>query len=1157
MKRAKHLLTQFMKLSLVQIFLACLFFGMSWANDLSAQELLNRRLSIQASQKKIKAVLGDIEKATDVRFSYSPQIIRSNRTVTLNVQNATLGEVLDQLLKPLQITYNVAGRQIILINLPPKPAPDHSGDGAQAPAQSVDRDVTGKITDEKGAALPGVSVVLKGTSRGTTTDGAGTFRLTIPNEGATLVFSFVGYVKQEVAVGNETSLSISLAPDAQSLSEIVVVGYGTQSKASLTGAVGSVKGEAIASIPTAALSNTLAGRVPGVNVVGNSGFVGAPSTIQIRGVGSFNNTAPLYVIDGIVQSKALFDALAPNEVESISILKDAATASIYGARGANGVVLVKTKSGKAQKPVFSYSTVFSAQRTTRPLQSYSATEELQYINDQAETFGNPKPITQEIFDYFKDKSYSILDQIWQNPTSQQHDFSVNGGSENISYYMLTGFNKSMGSFKNTDYGRYNFRSNVTAKINDYMSVNLNVSGTQRESDRFYWPYDEPESYTIADFYRATFNWTRLYPFYVDAQGKPTDDYRNGFPVSNGGWNPVELVQNGGYRRLTYRTLNAIGRFDLKIPFIDGLSTSFQYNYTASDRNAKDFILFNKSYKFLPGSTTNRYLPGPIDPGQVNVHNLSSSYDQVVQNASFDKAYQLNWFLNYARTFGAHHVTGLLAYEQQKAVGNALSGSAQDLLSREVDQIFNASTDRTKRTFDGNEYHNARASWVGRAHYEYRNKYIAEFSFRYDGSYIFPENSRWGFFPSGSAAWVLSEEKFFKVPVISFLKVRGSVGLLGDDGAGLIAAYQAQTNYRAGLPYVFGTSVYNGIQAGTPPNLNITWEKALSYNAGIDFGLLNGKLTGEVDYFYRHTYDILGQRIRVIPGTYGANLSSENYAQMDVKGFEAALTYNNRVGNVRYSVGANMGYARDKVVLLDEAAGLDPWRSAIGHPRNRVMGYVSDGIIRDQATLEALPASFTQFGRKPMLGTILYKDIRGTDWSSDTPDGKITEYDQVYLSDNGIPRLNYGITLFGEWKGLSLDVLFQGVGAYDRMISTLNGGGVFQTGDRPYFALWTDHWTPDNPDAPYPRAGQWSEEFGPAPSTFWLKNGAYMRLRNITLAYNLPLKWISTLKMQSCRVYLNGGNLFVISPIKVMDPEQNTLDSYPLMKTFSAGLTVNF
>ncbi len=766
-----------------------------------------------------------------------------------------------------------------------------------------------------------------------------------------------------------------------------------------------------------------------------------------------------------------------------------------------------------------------------------------------------------MFDYFKDKSYSILDEIWVNPTTQQHDFSVNGGSEAITYYMLLGVNKANGSFKNVDYNRYNFRSNVNANINQYMKLSLNLSGNQRNSDRFYWPYDNAESFTVADFYRATFNWTRLIPFYVDQQGNPTNDSKTGLPVTSGGWNPVELVKNGGYRNTTWRTLAGTGRFDFKIPGIPGLSTSLQYNYTANDKFNKNLILFNRSYKFQSASGANPYVPTVVNPAQLNIHNLSSSYEQVTEAATFDHTSQLDWYLNYEKKLGLHRVTGLLVYEQQKNIGNSLNGNASDLLTGTVDQIFNASTDPQKRFFNGSEYKYTRASWVGRAHYEFNDKYIAEFSFRYDGSYIFPESTRWGFFPSGSAAWVVSKENFFKVPAVSFLKLRGSVGKLGNDAivlpSGAIGDFQFQSNYTAGSSYVFGNNLLNGIRAGTPPNPNITWEKAVSYNGGLDFGLMDGKITGEFNYFYRHSYDIFAQRIRVIPGTYGASLSSENYGQIDVKGYEAALNYNNRFGDFNYSVGVNMGYAKDKLVYIDQAAGTPDWQNRIGHPLNRIQGFISDGIIRDANTLASLPAGFTQWGSVPMLGVLLYKDIRSGDFNSNKPNGKIDDYDQAMLSDNAFPRINYGFTLHGNWHGISLDALLQGVGAYDRMIKTINGDGVFQTGDRPYFQLWTDHWSPENPTAKYPRAGEWSGPYGAVGSTFWLRNGAYMRLKNLNVSYSLPKKWISPAKMQSARLFFNGSNLFVISGIKEMDPEQNTLDSYPIMRTFTGGINITF
>ncbi|MFT3705567.1 MAG: TonB-dependent receptor [Agriterribacter sp.] len=1111
--------------------------------QVSAKGYGQEKFSLNMEQVEAAKVFMNIQKQSSYRFFYLQDDIKKLGKINIKVKDATLPEIMQMVLGSA-LGYRIVSNYLVVIS------PDHAELDKQL-------EVRGKVVDENGNPLEGVTVKVKGQNNGVTTEADGSFSIAVDDK-TILQISIVGYEAVEMPVNGRRQLdNIVLKVAASGLNEVVVVGYATQKRASLTGAVTTVKGDDIASIPTGSLSNTLAGRIPGATIINNSGFVGASSSIQIRGIGTFNSTAPLYVIDGVVRDKAAFDVLDPNEVESLSILKDAASAAVYGARSANGVIVVKTKSGKKQKPLFAYTGTLATDRTTRPIQSYTATQELQYRRDQAATFGTPDPVTQEQLDYFKDKNYQLLDYVWKNPVSQQHDFSVNGGGDNITYYVMGGFNKADGSFKNTDYARYNFRSNVTAKINDYMRLNLNLSGNQRELDRFYWPYDDQESVTVADFYRTTFNFSRLLPFYALADGTPTTDTENGYPVAVGGWNPVELVLHGGYRKITYRSLNGIGRFDLKIPFIDGLTTSVQYNYTAGDRNAKAFILFNKSYRFARPSTANPYLLGDINLNDINIHNLSSTYESVTQAATFDKSYQLNWYLNYDKVFGKHTVSGLLVYERQKYTGNVFNGSAGDLLTTNVDQIFNASTDPTKRSFGGSESHNARASWVGRLHYEYDDRYIAEFSFRRDGSYLFPPETRWGFFPSGSAAWRISREKFFNVPFISELKFRGSIGLLGNDGNGDIAPYQFQTNYVPSGVYILGDAVRNGITAGVPPNTGITWEKSLTYNAGMDFALLNGRLTGDFDYFHRKTYDIFYKRERVIPATYGASLSNENYAEMAVKGFEVSLNYNNKIGNVRYSVGANMGYAKDKVVYIDEAAGLASWRSAIGKPKDRLMGYVSDGIIRDQKTLDALPAGFTQFGRAPQLGVILYHDLRGPDWENSAPNGKVDGFDQTYLSDNAVPRINYGITLSAQWKGLSISTLFQGVGAYDRMISTINGGGVFQTGDRPYFELWTQHWTPENPNAKYPRAGAWLEEYGPAPSSFWIRNGTYLRLRNLNISYDLPKQWISLFKMQTFRIFFNGSNLFVISGIKEMDPEQNTLDSYPIMKTYAGGVTITF
>lgn len=1105
----------------------------------------NVRISLNLKNVSTKNILQQIEDNTDFYFIYDASIVDVERKASIEAIDETITDILDVLFAGSNVEYKVNNRQIALTV------------GSFTPAISQQqKSFSGKVTDTSGVPLPGVSIVIKGTTQGTITDADGNYSFPNVQADATLIFSFIGMKTQEIFVEGKTKINIKMEEETVGLEEVVAIGYGTQKKVSLTGAITNINTEEIESIPTSNLSNTLAGRAPGVMITNNSGFVGAGSDILIRGKGTSNDTSPLYVIDGILTDKTAFDVLDPNEVESVSFLKDAASSSIYGSRAANGVVLVSTRKGKIQKPIFTYKGTYTLQRTTKPLQSFTSLEELQYANDAAVTLGNPEPNTDEIFEYFQDKSYELADYIWQNPFSQQHNLSVNGGSENLTYYMMVGYNKARGSYHNTDYSRYNFRSNVTADINKYLKVNLNLSGNQRVGDRFYWPYDDAESTTLQDFYRSTFNWSRLYPFYVDENGNPTTDRINGYPVATSGWHPVELVYNAGYRKTKYRTLNGIFRVDLKIPFVKGMSTSFMANYTADDYNGKNYIKHNKSYTFKQASATNKYIPGPIDETKMNTHNLGSSYEGIRENISFNSSYQLNWFLNYDRKFGKHSVSGMVVYEQQGAKGKDLNGRAMDLLSSNLDQIISASQSTDTRWFDGSEWETARASWIGRMHYEFGGKYIAEFSGRYDGSYIFDKGNRWGFFPSGSLAWRISEEDFFDVKNISNLKFRGSIGTAGNDN---VDAFQFQNNYELGDSYVFGSTLATGIAAGTPPNPNITWEKSVNYDAGIDFGLFNNKLSGEFDYFYRYTYDILAERIRVIPATYGAELSSENYAKMNVRGLEFSLNYTNKIGELKYSIGGNIGWAKDKVQYIDEAEGIQEWRSSIGHPVDRIYGYQDYGIIRDQSTLDALPSGFTQFGRAPVLGAILFKDVRG-EGRTDGADGKIDENDEMYLSDNAIPRINYGINLEGEWKGFSISLLFQGVGAYDKIVKTLNNsdGGVFQVGSRPYFELWVDHWSPDNTDAKYPRAADWGkQEFGYAPASFWIRNGAYLRLKNMNVAYTVPKRWTDKLLIGKLQVFFNGTNLFCISGFKETDPEQYALDSYPIMKSFTCGLNINF
>lgn len=367
-----------------------------------------------------------------------------------------------------------------------------------------------------------------------------------------------------------------------------------------------------------------------------------------------------------------------------------------------------------------------------------------------------------------------------------------------------------------------------------------------------------------------------------------------------------------------------------------------------------------------------------------------------------------------------------------------------------------------------------------------------------------------------------------------------------------------TKSRSNSGFIFGDKYYPGISIGSTPNPFLTWATLQVYDIGLDYGFLNNSLVGEFDFFSKKKTDILQQRVASLPDTYGRGKAAENYAEQQWTGFEMSLRYSNNINQLNYTVSANIGYVKDEWIRYDEPENLPGWKSRIGHPNGYITGYVAEGIIRTQEQLDALPEGFTQFGKKPRLGQILYKDIRGANEVLGG-DGKVDSNDWDYLSRRSDPRINYGFGLTVEWKGLSIDALFQGVGGYDRMVKTLNGGGVFQVGDRPYFELWAgDTWSPENPDSKYPAAtGEWSEDYGAASSTFWLRNGAYLRLKNLNIAYTLPKQWYQNWGLSRVQIFGNGTNLFSIDGMSEHDPEQDKLDSYPIMRTFTVGLNVNF
>ena len=1156
----KRFLLLFMKAYL--LFFCTLAMGMNSSKVLSQKSII-----VERDQKlTIDQVFDLIMEQTDYNFIYQVDLFKDKPKVELKKGKIKVNRLLEQSLMSASVVMEVTDSNTIVI----KPKKTNN---------NIRQDllIRGKVNDGEGVPLPGANIIEKGTDNGTQSDFDGNFVITVSDANAILVVSYLGFTTKEIPLEGKTDIAVQLLENAAGLDEVVVVGYGTQKKVNLTGAVTSVKAQELNQIPTNNLSNTLAGRAPGVNITNTSGLSGASSSIRMRG--SFGE--PLYVIDGIVRDKDAFDALNANEVDQLTFLKDAATASIYGSRAGNGVVLVTTKTGSEnEKPIFSFQTTYASAMPTQQLLSdkTTATDELIYQNRVAEFLGTAPPNGETEFEYFKNRSYNVNDMIWQNPSSLDYTMSINGGSKALTYYALGSYRKEEGSFKGLDYAKYNLRSNMSAKLSNSITLDLNLAASQQNHNRFYWPFSGDDDYDVADLYRVTFNWPKTYPFYLEADGTPAN-YITDYPVQTPmgswlAWSVIDQIVGDRYIRTRRRQLSSIVSLDIDLDkMVPGLSTKFRGSYLAEDYLRKHYLTYQHNYIFTQADPDgNRFIPAPPDPNKISTFTFSQNQEFLSYNINTAWEYQVNWFLNYKRTFGKHGVDAMAVFEQGESGYYGSYAKAEDPVTQ-YDQDFVYSTDSERRYGSGYEGIGARQSLIGRLNYNFDERYIAEFSFRYDGNTLFPKNGRWGFFPSISGAWRIGQEAFMEeVNWLDELKLRASYGTTGNDldiNNDAISPFSFRNTYGNGSSYILGNDLYRGISPGATPNPNLTWATMTNYNVGLDFSILDNKLGGSFDAFYKKETDILGSRLVTLPDNYGQSLAPENYAERSWRGGEVSLKWQDFLenGKFNYTVYANMGYAKDQWDKIDEdpifgEGGLRESESRIGQPLNRIFGLKSLGIVRTQEQLDDLLAQgLTQFGRDPYLGGLYFEDIRG-DGYSPGPDGKIDGNDFQLLSTKAAPRINYGFGINLRYGNFTLDSHFQGVSAYDRIISNQEGPGMRQYGGsvRPYYPIWAgDVWTPENPDAKYPRVvgSSWYES-GTGATSFWIYNGAYLRLKNLNLGYNLPTQVLNTIGVSSAKIFFNATNLFSISEVNEFhDPEQANYDSYPVMKTFALGMNFNF
>ncbi len=1088
-------------------------------------------LTVRMNNRTVKDVFDYIEKNSEFIFVYHGSNIDLDRKVNVDVHDQSVETILNKMFVGTDVEYIINDRQIIV-----RKSGTEVGGTVTTPQQQKNQ-VTGTVTDAKGEPIIGANVVEKGTANGTITDIDGNYTLSGVS-GKTLLVSYIGYISQEVTIREGAPVNVTLMEDTQKLEEVVVVGYGIQKKVNLTGSVSSVSTEDIQDNPASSLSNALVGKMAGVLMTQSGGKPGAGSDVTVRAKGTWNDSDPLYVIDGIIRDKFAFDGLDASEVENVSVLKDGASAAIYGARASNGVILVTTKKGKMGKPVISYTGSIGLSDATKIPETQNAYDQAKFINDYLDV-ENVSPTdlsyyTDDELEYFKNNSYSWLDEAWKQPIVTRHSLNVSGGNERVRYFVGGNYYYETGSFNHLSFKKYNLRSNIEANITKDLIATLNLNMDTRTDNKPFWRYDN-DSDQMKDLYKGLLFRTGQVPPYVN--GLPTGSFVE--------WHPLELLgDNTGYNRKKYSNYEANISLQYNVPFVKGLSLKLLFN----KYNRHTFIKqFNRPYSLYEFKMTGGH--NHIITDAVNFVKTRNDGDYLEEKYDTRDSYQLNGYITYANKFGKHDVGALFVYEQTEGTVDWFNGRRNYFISSAIDQLFAGSSDSKNSTVDGKGEETGRISYIGRLNYGYDERYLVEASFRYDGSVNFAPKNRWGFFPSASLAWRVSEEKFFKdnIRFINYLKFRTSIGLLGNDSIG---GWQWMQRYNLVNGAYFG-SLSSGVETGVIPNEDITWEKSLTYNFGLDATFLSNKLSLNVDAFYRHTYDILGSRAASISATFGASMPAENYAAIDAKGFEVELGYNDKIGNdFEYYVKGNLGYAVNKVITKDEAENLRSYKSEIGYSTDRQMGYIATGILRTQEDLDALPEGYTIFGQKPELGMLNYKDLRGA--NSDEPDGVIDDNDQDWIINHTTPPLNYGISLGGSWKGFSLDIFLQGVAGNDIMIDTRGSQARPQETN---FDFWTDHWTPENVNASFPRASRNAASYS---STFWVRDGSFMRLKNVNLSYALPKSVLNKIGVSQLKLFLTGNNLCLLqNKLKYYDPENSSIRAYPLMKSYSFGVNLSF
>lgn len=1110
----------------------------------------NARVSIKKNNIELDKVLNEIERQTDYLFIYN-NMVDVSRKVSVNAQSQPVSQVLNKLFESSDINYSLEGTHIVLTT--------KGTTIIESQVLQQSRIVRGVVLDDLGEPVIGANVLEKGTLNGVITDIDGKFSIEVSSNNSILVISYIGYVMYEMPVGTQTEVTVRLKEDSQAIDEVVVVGYGVQKKQTMTAAASVMKMDDVKSTSSTNLSSTLGGRVSGVLIQQSSGEAGFENPkIIIRGSSSPTSSDPLIVVDGIIGRS--MSQLDPNEVESMTILKDASAVAPYGARGANGVILVKTKRGASGKSIVNYSFKGGFGEPTRMPEIASSYDHARYMNiawrNKEMDMGNDPGLngmyTNDELQKFKDGSdpYGYPNTNWQKEVllprawQQQHSLTASGGNEKVKYFVGFGYvdQDSLYGDVRTDtpssgFKRYNVRTNIDANIVDKW-LTLSADLAIRQEDR-----NTSSSSTQFIFHNM----------YRNPQTDPGRFPDGKLGKVSLGHNPIGLVTDGGSIKNRKTVINTSFVANMTIPGVEGLNLKGIFAFDKAFTKEKTwetpvyYYVWNKILGQYDGSSPNR-----------EGSDLTEEYGHV---QSYTAEFQASYNTRIARD---HQLGALFVFTASEDKEDGFWAARYKYQFSSIDQLF-AGPDKDKNN-SGEATESGKLGTVFRLTYNYKEKYMLEANGRIDGSEKFPKNKRYGFFPSLSLGWRVSSESFMQPieHIVNNLKLRASWGKAGTDNIGrfrYMSAYgRSQDSNGNNYNAVFGGQSPTIAMAYTEtrfPNPDITWETSEMFNMGIDASFFDSKLMLEADYFYKITRDILLARTDM-PGILGYKLPAANVGTVDNRGIDLNITHRNSIRDFSYSVSGNLTWARNKIIDLLEPPGQknNPRVRETGHPMDQFFGYESLGFFQSDEEADNYPQM--QFG-KAKAGDIKYKDQNG--------DGIIDAEDKVAIGRTEFPELVFGLNLAAEYKGFDVSVFFQGAGLASYFYEGFLAHPYEEGRGGTLFEHHVDNsWTPENRNAEFPRLYYGGSPINREVSSFWLRDASYLRLKNVEIGYNFKKNLLSKVNLiEGLRVYVAAQNLFTWSALKYIDPElrrdklSDTRNgtAYPQMKNYTLGVNVTF